>query len=110
MDAGGIRVLAAQVDGDPRGAADALRKQLGECALLLASPSDDGVRLFAAATDAAVAAGVVAGDVLKGFAVPLGGKGGGRPQTAQGHLPSADGLEEALEGARDALVATLSSR
>ena len=62
------------------------------------------------ASDAAVKAGVKAGEVLKGLAGALGGKGGGKPQMAQGRAPSAEGLENALAAARKGLAEALSLR
>ena len=69
--------------------------------------------VLATATDGAVKAGIRSGDVLKAFTAPLGGKGGGRPQMAQGRAPAPTGgpseLEKALEGARHAALETLAS-
>jgi alanyl-tRNA synthetase len=107
--AGDVTVVVGRVTGDPRSAADALRAKLDESAVLLASPAGEGVRVFAAASEGAIRAGVKAGDVVKRFTGSLGGKGGGRPQSAQGHVPSAEGLDEALAAAEKDLVAALSA-
>ena len=49
------------------------------------------------ATDAAVKAGVSAGNVIKAVAGLVGGKGGGRPNMAQAGGTNADGIKECLE-------------
>ncbi|MHC4959554.1 MAG: alanine--tRNA ligase [Planctomycetota bacterium] len=106
---GDVTIVVGRVSGDPRSAADALRAKLGESAVLLASPSGAGAKVFAAASDGAIRAGVKAGDVVKSFTSSLGGKGGGRPQSAQGHVPSVEGLDQALAAAEKDLVAALSA-
>jgi alanyl-tRNA synthetase len=111
---GGIHVVVGAVDGDDaaelRTISDAVRKRLTECALLLAGRGEEGIALLATATDGAVAAGIKAGDLLRGLAEALGGKGGGRPQMAQGRAPSVEGLDAALAASREAALGTLSSR
>ncbi len=113
VEAAGVRVLVASVEGDDAGTlrsmGDELKKKLGECVILLAGRGDNGAALVAAATKGAVAAGVKAGDVLRGLATQLGGKGGGRPEMAQGRAPRIDGLDAALDASRDAVVETLNA-
>jgi len=114
VEAAGVSVVAGVVEGDDptalRTLSDAVRKRVGECVLLLAGRGPKGAALLATATDGAVRAGVKAGDVLRGFASRVGGKGGGKPQMAQGRAPATDGLEDAVEASRDELVAELSAR
>ena len=65
--------------------------------MLLAGVGPEGrVSLTAMASDEAVKKGAHAGKVLQGVAAVLGGKGGGRPNLAQGGAQSADKLEEAF--------------
>jgi len=106
---GGVRIVVDAVEtDDPKellALSDGLRAKLGECLVVLAGTGGNkGVPLVATATDGAVEAGLKAGDALKALAGRLGGKGGGRPQVAQGRAPSADGLEQALEEVRAELA------
>jgi alanyl-tRNA synthetase len=107
----GVTVVAGVVEGDDAGAlralADALRAKAGESVLLLAGRGKERAALLVTASDGAVKRGVKAGDVLKGLADRLGGKGGGKPQMAQGQAPLGEGLEDALLSARDAVSARL---
>jgi alanyl-tRNA synthetase len=112
--AGGVKVVVGAVEGDDpealRALADEIRKRAGECVLLVAGRGSSGVALLSAATPAAVKAGIKAGDLVRGFALRLGGKGGGKPDLAQGRAPAADGLAEALHEARAAILEGLASR
>jgi alanyl-tRNA synthetase len=107
----GVKVVAGVVDGDDPGTlrtlSDAIRQQVGESVLLLAGRGRDRSSLLATASDSAVKRGVRAGDVLRGLAERLGGKGGGKPQMAQGQAPAVEGLGAALDAARDEVVALL---
>jgi alanyl-tRNA synthetase len=79
----GISVLAMEVpDADPealRALADKFRSQYPQSIAVLAS----GSIVLSAATDGVVARGIKAADIIK----DIGGKGGGRPNMAQGSLP-----------------------
>jgi len=113
--AGGVTVVAGVVEGDDPAAlrtlSDAARQRVGgECVLVLAGRGERGTPLLATATEGAIKAGIRAGDVLKGLAARLGGKGGGRPAMAQGQAPAGPGLEEAVAAAGEEVVAALSAR
>ena len=95
---GDIKVLATVVDGAD---ASTLRDTLDHCKNKLGS----GVVLLAAAEEQiSLVAGVTkdltdkvrAGDVMKEFAGRVGGKGGGRPDMAQGGGTDVGALEPAL--------------
>jgi alanyl-tRNA synthetase len=62
-------------------------------ALFLAVVEEPPALLVAASPDA----GVHAGELLKSAVTPLGGRGGGNAQLAQGSLPSRAALESALQ-------------
>jgi alanyl-tRNA synthetase len=97
-DIGGVRVLAAQLDGiDAKGlreTADKLRDKLKSCALVLATVADGKVSLIAAVTPD-VTGKIKAGELVNFVATQVGGKGGGKPDLAMaggtepGQLPAA---------------------
>ncbi len=111
VDIGGIKVLAAQLDGvDAKGlreTADKLRDKLKSCALVLATVTDGRVSLIAATTPE-VASRIKAGDLVNFVATQVGGKGGGKPDMAMAGGSQPENLAAALAGvagwARDRLA------
>jgi len=87
VEVAGIRVLAANVEGaDAKSLRDTLdqcKNKLGSGVILLAAVTDDKVALAAGVTPD-LTGRVKAGDLMREFAQRLGGKGGGRPDMAQG--------------------------
>lgn len=83
----GIKVLATQVEGvDAKGLRDMLdqlKNKLGSGVVVLAAVEGDKVSLVAGVTKD-LTAKVKAGDLVRNLAAQLGGKGGGRPDMAQG--------------------------
>jgi len=83
----GIKVLAAQIEGATasslRETLDQCKNKLGTGVILLAAVEDGKIALVAGVTPDTTDR-VKAGDVIKHFAGELGGKGGGRPDMAQG--------------------------
>ena len=83
----GIKVLAAQIDGATaatlRDTLDQCKNKLGTGVILLAAVEEEKIALVAGVTSDTTDR-VKAGDVIKHFAAALGGKGGGRPDMAQG--------------------------
>ncbi|HEX7326572.1 MAG TPA: alanine--tRNA ligase [Rhodanobacteraceae bacterium] len=96
---GGVRVVAARVDGMDakalRTAVDTLKQKLGDCVVLLAAAHDGKVSLVAGVHGAALGR-VKAGDVVAHVARQIGGKGGGRPDMAQGGGVDSPALDRAL--------------
>ncbi|MFT4875151.1 DHHA1 domain-containing protein, partial [Congregibacter sp.] len=96
----GVKVLATVVDGaDPgalRGIMDQCKNKLGSAVILLAAVNDDKVALVAGVTKD-LTGRVRAGDLMREFAGRLGGKGGGRPDMAQGGGTEPALLPAALE-------------
>ena len=86
-DVGGIRVLAARIEGLDvkalRDAVDGLKQQLRDAVVVLAGASGGKVALIAGVSGAALGR-VKAGELLGHVAGQIGGKGGGRPDMAQG--------------------------
>jgi alanyl-tRNA synthetase len=75
--------------------------------VLLASPVDGGgVAFVAALNDAAQAAGLKAGELVRAFAPVLGARGGGKADLAQGAGGDAARLGDAFAAAREHLLAT----
>ena len=109
VDVGGIRVLAARIEGlDARALRDAmdrLKQQLGDAVVVLAGASGGKAALVAGVSGAA-AGRIKAGELLSHVASQAGGKGGGRPDLAQGGGDDGPGLATALAG----VAAWVSSR
>lgn len=105
VDVKGTKVLAARLDGLDGKAllalVDQLKNKLGSAVILLGGVFDEKVVLVAGVTQD-LTAKVKAGDLMRQAAAAVGGKGGGRPDMAQGGGVDAGKLDEAL-----ALAATL---
>ncbi|ABC31885.1 alanyl-tRNA synthetase [Hahella chejuensis KCTC 2396] len=99
VDVKGLKVLAAKLDGVDRKAlmdtVDQLKNKLGQAVVLLASVEDGKASIVAGVTKAE-SAKVKAGDLVKMVAEQLGGKGGGRPDMAQGGGVELGKLDAAL--------------
>ncbi|EIK51452.1 alanyl-tRNA ligase [Stutzerimonas stutzeri TS44] len=99
----GVRVLAARLDGLDGKAllalVDQLKNKLGSAVILLGGVQDDKVVLVAGVTQD-LTARFKAGDLMKQAAAVVGGKGGGRPDMAQGGGSEPGRLDEALGLAR----------
>jgi alanyl-tRNA synthetase len=99
VDLDGIKVLALNLDGADakslRDTADQFKNKLGSSVVLLASVEDDKVALIAGVTQD-VTGKVKAGELMAFIAAQLGGKGGGRPDMAQGGGTNVAALDEAL--------------
>ncbi|WP_305857410.1 alanine--tRNA ligase [Balneatrix alpica] len=106
----GVKVLVTKVEGvEPkalRDLLDQLKNKLGSAVVLLATESDGKVSLVAGVTKE-VTAKVKAGDLVREVAERLGGKGGGRPDMAQGGGTDVAALPAALAQAQDWLQAHL---
>lgn len=109
--AGGAAVVCGVIAGAPveqlRAAADSLRSRAGSAAVLLASDEGGKVTLLAAMTPDVVAKGVKAGELIKEIAPVVGGKGGGRPDMAQGGGPDVSKIGDAVNAARERLTGKL---
>ncbi|MDO6562657.1 alanine--tRNA ligase [Amphritea sp. 1_MG-2023] len=96
----GIKVLAEQLDGvDPkalRDTIDQLKNKLGSGVVVLATVADGKVSLAAGVTKD-LTKQVKAGDLVRNLTAALGGKGGGRPDFAQGGGTDTDALPKVLE-------------
>ncbi len=93
----GIKVLAAEYDGDLKEQADRLRDQIGTGLVVLASRKDGRVSILAAVTRDLAGSRLHAGKVIEQLAPLVGGRGGGRPDLAQAGGRDGSGLDEALD-------------
>ena len=102
VDVDGIKVLAARLEGFDaralRDAVDRFKQQLGDAVVVLAGASDGKAALVAGVGGAALAR-IKAGELLSHIAGQIGGKGGGRPDLAQGGGQDGPALAKALDGA-----------
>ncbi len=99
LEVRGVKVLATRVDGLDGKAllamVDQLKNKLGNAVILLGGVQDDKVVLVAGVTQG-LTAKLKAGDLMRQAAAVVGGKGGGRPDMAQGGGTNAGKLDEAL--------------
>ncbi|MFF7707893.1 alanine--tRNA ligase [Pseudomonas sp. NPDC007930] len=99
LEVKGVKVLATRLDGvDGKGLlalVDQLKNKLGQGVILLGGVHEDKVVLVAGVTKD-LSAKVKAGDLMKQAAAAVGGKGGGRPDMAQGGGVDAGALDAAL--------------
>jgi alanyl-tRNA synthetase len=99
VDIGGIKVLAAKLDGADakslRDTLDQLKSRLGSAVVVLAAEADGKVGLIAGVTKN-LTDRMKAGDLVKVVAEKVGGKGGGRPDMAQAGGNDPAGLPDGL--------------
>jgi alanyl-tRNA synthetase len=95
----GIKVLAAKLDKvdlkQLRDTLDQLKNKLGTAAIVLATVQEDKISLVAGVTADATDR-IKAGELVNHVAQQVGGKGGGRPEMAQGGGTDPAKLMEAL--------------
>jgi alanyl-tRNA synthetase len=95
----GMQVLVKRVDKhDGKGLlalVDQLKNKLGSAVVLLAGEQDGKVVLVAGVTKDLISR-VKAGDLIRNAAAVVGGKGGGRPDMAQGGGMDVDAIDKAL--------------
>lgn len=99
VEVGGLKVLSSRLDGLDGKAllalVDQLKNKLGSGVILLGGVFEEKVVLVAGVTQD-LTAKLKAGDLMKQAAAAVGGKGGGRPDMAQGGGVDAGKLDEAL--------------
>ncbi len=101
INIGGVKVIVRRLEGFDakalRDALDRLKQQLGDAVVLLAGANDGKVALVAGVSGSA-AGRVKAGELLSHVAGQINGKGGGRPDMAQGGGDDGPALSQALAG------------
>ena len=111
VDVDGIRVLAVRLEGFDakalRDAMDRLKQQLGDAVIILAGTGEGKASLVAGVNGAAMGR-IKAGELLGHIASQTGGKGGGRPDLAQGGGEDGPALVSALSKVPEWVAANLS--
>ncbi|MBC7279433.1 MAG: alanine--tRNA ligase [Nocardioides sp.] len=102
VDVNGVQVVAQRIPGvgggDARTLAQDVRSRLGDApaAVVLFGDADGKVAVVAAVNPAGIAKGVKAGDLIKELAPVVGGRGGGKPDFAQGGGTEVGKIDDAV--------------
>lgn len=111
VDINGVKVLCSRLPegtkgGDLRKVATDLRGRFGQDPAVLVLATEDGAKVpfIVAATKAAVDKGIKAGDLINVLGEYIGGRGGGKPDMAQGSGSNAEGLDAGFNAVRDTLA------
>lgn len=108
MDVKGYGLIATVMTGldadSLKAGAEHLRDRLKSGAVILGGCQEGKVSVIAALSDDLVKAGGHAGKLIGQIMALVGGRGGGKPQLAQGGGGNPDGLEEALQKAAEFLA------
>jgi alanyl-tRNA synthetase len=101
---GGVTIVVGEVPQAPpealRSAIDWIRNKTEASAVLLTCTDGEKVTLVAGMSKAVVGKGIKAGDLIKEVAPLVGGRGGGRPDMAQGGGNNPGGIPEAVDRAK----------
>ncbi|MCE7949963.1 MAG: alanine--tRNA ligase [Xanthomonadales bacterium PRO7] len=99
QDVAGIKVIAARLEGADakvlRESVDTFKQKLGDCVVLLAGSADGKIALVAGVHGKALGK-IKAGELVAHVASQINGKGGGRPDMAQGGGEDSPNLATAL--------------
>jgi alanyl-tRNA synthetase len=99
-DIEGVKVLALNLDGADskslRDTVDQFKNKLGKAVVLLATVEEDNKVALVAGVTQNLTDKIKAGDLMRHVAEQIGGKGGGRPDMAQGGGNDVAALESAL--------------
>lgn len=109
MAPAGYPVIIAKVpavkSGGQRHLWDIIKSRMPEPGAVVFAAEDDGkATLLAAGTDQAVEKGFSASEIIKVISPAIGGGGGGKPTMAQAGGKNVDGIEDALEAARNIVL------
>ena len=110
-DVEGVKVLVTEVPSvsseELREMGDKLRDKLGNAAIVLGTQTGDKVLFLSMVTKSLTKDGLHAGKIVQTAAQVCGGGGGGRPDMAQagGRLP--EKLTDALQAAKEVLIAQI---
>ncbi len=105
VDVRGVPLVAAVVSVPDERAlrelGDAVRGRLGSGVIALGTQNGGQARFIVTVDEALVKRGLHAGKIAQALGEKLGGKGGGRPESAQGGGKAADHLQAALTSVRE---------
>lgn len=97
---GEVNVVVAQVDGvsvnEMKSMADNIKQEMVNGVVVLAANTDSKITFLAMAMPEAVQKGVHAGNIIKEITAIAGGRGGGKPDMAQGGGKDANKIDDAL--------------
>lgn len=97
---GSVNVVVAQVDGisvnEMKSMADSIKQEMTNGVVVLAANTDGKITFLAMAMPEAVQQGVHAGNIIKEITAVAGGRGGGKPDMAQGGGKDANKIDNAL--------------
>jgi alanyl-tRNA synthetase len=107
----GIKIISSRIDGlekkDLRVLADNLKERIKSGVIVLASTTDGEAALLSMVTTDLISK-VKAGDILKEVAHLAGGRGGGKPEMAEGGTKDIEKLDKALEAVYDIVKRAIS--
>ncbi|WP_338848480.1 alanine--tRNA ligase [Massilia sp. W12] len=110
IELNGVKLVAAEIDGADvaslRNTADQLKDKLKSAVILLAAKGDGKISLIGAVTSD-VCGKVKAGELVGHVAAQVGGKGGGKPEMAQGGGTDLAALPAALASVQGFVAAKL---
>jgi alanyl-tRNA synthetase len=110
----GVQVLTGKTSATSietlKEAGDHLRDKLGSGVVVLGTVLEGEPKLVAMVTQDVIDKGISAGDIIKGITPAVGGRGGGRPNMAQGGGTDATGLDKALDMVVDLIAEKLGGK
>ena len=95
-----MELFCAQLDGQSpdelKQMADKIKDKVENSVIVFAANTDGKITFVAMASKGAVAKGVHAGNIIRQITAVAGGKGGGKPDMAQGGGKDAKKIDDAL--------------
>ena len=108
---GEVNILTAQVDGttpdEMKALADNAKTQMKDGVVVLAANTEDKITFVAMAMKSAVEKGVHCGNIIKEITAVCGGRGGGKPDMAQGGGKEVNKIDDALAKVDDIVLAQI---
>lgn len=106
-----VELISARFDGmtvdDLKKTADGIKEKISCGVVVLGALTDDKITFVAMVTKDALSKGAHAGNIIKEITAIAGGRGGGKPDMAQGGGKDASKIDEALSSVTDVLNSQL---